>query len=187
MKIKTLLGISAVCVAQAVAGADYVVPSVTGGVGINTDPLVAGATYLLEASGTYIFDNSQGRTADAEFLQEVANGPFVEQRTGQPVDVLDLVINGASVDWLGFDGSNWAPHTYSPDHVYRYYVTGTGNPLNLTLADWEPLRPELHEEDNVGSLNVTITTVPDSTSTLWILPATALLFAIARRHKLAAV
>jgi hypothetical protein len=181
MNIKLLLGISAICVAQAVTAQVYDVPSVSGGLGINTAPLDAGTTYLLETRGTYEF--GVDRFADAEFLQETIGGPFVEQRSGQPVDVLDLVIDDVAVDWLGFDGSNWLPHTFSAEHVYRYYVTGSGAPLNLTIADWEPLRPELHEEDNIGSLTVSISAVPDSTSNVWFFPVAAVLCAIAARRK----
>lgn len=185
MKTILLVGISAICLAQGVKGQVYDVPSISGGAGINTAPLDAGQTYVLEATGTYQFGS--GRLADAEFLQETFGGPFVEQRSGQTADVLDIVINGAAVDWLGFDGTDWAPHTFSPDHEYRYFVTGTGAPLNLTIADWEPLLPFNNESDNSGSLTVTISAVPESMSSLWIFPILAILCAAASRRRLAAL
>jgi len=165
----------------------YTVPSISGGLGINTAPLDAGTTYVLEASGTYQFGS--GRLADAEFLQETFGATtWVEVRTGHTStdDVLDIVINGAAVDWLGNDGTDWATHTFSQDHVYRYFITGTGAPINLTIADWEPLLPSNNEADNSGSLTVTISAVPESMSSLWVFPIMAALCAIASRRKLSA-
>src|SRR5438067_1136918 len=103
MRTIFLLGISAICFAQAATAQTYDVPSVSGGTGINTAPLDAGVTYVLEASGTYAF--AVQRFADAEFLTETIGGPYVEQRSGQTADILDIVINGVAVDWQGNGGS----------------------------------------------------------------------------------
>jgi hypothetical protein len=66
----------------------------------------------------------------------------------------DLLVDGRPVDWLGSaDGTTWAPHTYSPDHVYRYEVVGQGKPVNLKRAD--------HMRDSrSGSLRVQVTPLP---------------------------
>jgi len=86
-------------------------------------------------------------------------------------DVLDLLINLTAVDWLGSsDGDTWAPHTYSPDHVYRYDYTGTGSAVRLSISDWYPFYDEGDYTDNVGALDVEITAIPEPASLIvWLL------------------
>ncbi len=148
------------------------------GTGVLTPALETGKLYLFEVSGTYGYGHDDW--ADAEFLSYFGSGPF-EFHDGFSVDVLDLTINGQAVDWLG--GPNWQPHTYSPDHIYRYYVVGDGSEVLLTIADWHPLVPnDEHRGDNSGSLQVKISQVPDGGSTLLIAGFT-LLGLMAYRHK----
>jgi len=51
---------------------------------------------------------------------------------------LDLLVNETSYDWLGTtDGENFFPHTYSPSHVYRIEIVGTGEVATFRIADAE--------------------------------------------------
>ena len=116
-------------------------------------PLVTrvGQTYLIEASGTYTYAGVEG-IADAEWLYG-SPGLWYEEfppEANYPPETLDLIVNNAPRDWLGStDGENWAPHTFSPNHVYRLYVVGDGQPLSFYIND-------LSYDWNKGSLTVRI-------------------------------
>ena len=78
-------------------------------------------------------------------------------------------VNNANVDWLGSaNGTTYRPHTYSPDHVYRRYVTGDGNPLSFRIAD------DPGAVGNLGSLEVQITAVGTSYTPINPTPTTEL-------------
>jgi hypothetical protein len=67
------------------------------------------------------------------------------------------------VPWLGtVDGSTFAANTYSPSHVYNYYLVGDGLAHSFVIAD-------VFYSDNSGSLQVSISPVP--VPTLIITPA----------------
>jgi hypothetical protein len=160
------------CLAASAPGITVTVSSTDQGAGVDTPTLQAGCTYLFEVSGTYGYGHDDW--ADAEFLQYTLNNHSADPIEVHPNsqfsldnDVLDLLINGAAVDWLG--GPTWTPHTYSPDHVYRFYFVGQGASAHLGIADWKPLFPEDYTGDNSGSLEVTISCVPDGGASLMLL------------------
>ncbi len=67
---------------------------------------------------------------------------------------LDLLVNETSYDWLGTtDGVTFTPHTYSPSHVYRINIIGTGDVATFRIND-----SAYH--DNSGALQVEISVVP---------------------------
>lgn len=174
-----IAGVTALLAPHSVAFAATIDVSSLDGSGMLTPVLDSGKTYLFEVTGTYEYGH--GDWADAEFLSYFGAGPL-EQHGGFSVDVLDLTINGQSVDWLG--GANWQPHTYSPDHVYRYYVAGGGAAALLTIADWHPLIPnDEHRGDNSGSLRVTISAVPDGGSTAVLAALSMLSLLVFRRNR----
>lgn len=138
--------------------------------GVWSSPLVAGQWYMLTASGTYQYDLPNTLWADAEFIQCVdyvvreyywnPNGFHGDEVT----DYGDLVVNDVAVDWLGSaDGATWLPHTSSPDHVYRYFVQGTGSPLFFRVADDIPFGPD-YTWNNSGALTLQISTIPEPAS-----------------------
>lgn len=145
-------------------------------IAVETPVLEAGKTYIFEARGTYGYGHDDW--ADAEFLSYFGSDP-IEFHAGFSVDVLDLTIDGQAVDWLG--GPDWLPHTFSPDHVYRYNVVGDGTTVSLALADWWPLIDNDLTWDNSGSVEVTITAVPDSGVTVGMLAGTMLLLGTLQR------
>lgn len=133
--------------------------------GVWTSALKAGQLYVFEVSGTWIssvynFTNNGVGMCDAEWMDdpygpyspsdpwvEVFVPPFSYSR-----DMCDLLIGGVSIDWLGsYDGINWEPHVFSLNHIYRYYYTGTGNPVHLYISDQTPYGPAMYG-DNAGSL-----------------------------------
>lgn len=115
-------------------------------------PSEVGQRYLIEASGTYIIDSYWGRHADAEWVDSIPSGNWVEPRPSDHYDDGgDLIINGQFVDWEGTtDGVTFTPHEFSSNHVYRCEIDGTGDPLAFQIADWD------HSGDNSGSLQVKI-------------------------------
>jgi hypothetical protein len=182
MKIPILFTAIAGLFCSSAMAIPYVVSS-TSTTGTDTAVLQSGVTYLFEVSGTYAYG---GSWADAEFSQNPAGTTEIYPPYGGNVftystDVLDLVINGAAVDWMGNSGSGWAAHTYSPSHVYRYYFVGAGSSVNLTIADWIPLLSSNYTGDNSGSLTVNITSVPDGGITLMLLGLGITGLAILRR------
>ena len=169
--MKHLVVLSAIATALClnVRGNTYNVPAVDHNdpLGVFTDPLQVGRTYLFEASGTYKYWLPNKVWADAEFTENYSG--TTERYPTFSEDILDLIIDGIAVDWLGNSGSGWTPHTLSPNHVYRYYVIGNGSPVNLAIADWRPLLDQDYTGDNEGSLQVAVTGVPDAGSAVALL------------------
>ena len=134
-----------------------------------TPVLESGQEYKFAATGTYYF--SPGEPSDAEWSLVGGDTDWKEvfvHGTAEN-DVLDIVVDGISVDWLGStDGVNWAPHVFSPDHSYVYYYTGNGQPVHLWIADQTPYGREYYS-DNSGGLNVEIEVVPEPSSVLTLL------------------
>jgi len=145
-----------------------------------SSPLQAGETYIIEASGTYIFGGPQPVLgyfyADAEWFEDNYPDPgvkhWLEDWTygAPPPNNLELSINGTFYDWLGTtDGNTWASHTYNSSHVYRLYYVGTGDPISLNIYDTVYF-------DNSGSLTVDISPVPEpATLSLIVLGGLAVL------------
>lgn len=132
---------------------------------VQSTPLQSGQRYLIEVSDTWAVSASGTRRADAEWINYLEylgdltwyeNPADVDPSVTHP-DLADLLIDGLTVDWLGTtDGVNFAPHTYSPSHVYRYEIVGAGARIEFQIADPGPAQPW----DNSGSLFVSITPVP---------------------------
>jgi hypothetical protein len=123
--------------------------------------LELGQWYLLEIDGTYTYSSSE-RIADAEFAFDPDSNAWLEELPGvtQQAFNLDVLINGVPTNWLGTtDGVNFAPHTYSPTHVYRQYILGQGLPLSLVIYDSS-------YDWNEGSLKASIARVPEPSSLL---------------------
>jgi PEP-CTERM motif-containing protein len=141
--------------------------------------LELGQWYLLEIGGAYTYAPG-GRIADAEFAYEPDSGTWLEELPGvtQQEINLDVLINGVSTNWLGtVDGVNFAPHTYSPTHVYRQYIQGLGLPISLVVYDSS-------YDHNEGSLKATITAVPEPSSLL-LLGAALFGLTVLRRQRFA--
>jgi hypothetical protein len=155
-----------------------------------SSPLIDGQWYLLEARGTYQW-SIYGFRADAEWLQDWNDEvqPTWDVREEYLEDThdperrlwgMELLVNGEDRDWLGTtDGETFSPHVFSPSHVYRQYIQGTGNPVSFDIYDW-PGAP-----GNSGSLQVEISplAVPEpSTILLLSLSGLCLLgYAVRRR------
>ncbi len=128
-----------------------------------TPVLQSDQEYKFVATGTYYFNVSRSEPSDAEWSLAWGTEEWSEVfKYGTPEeDVLDIVLDGLSVDWLGStDGTNWAPHTFSPDHTYVYYYTGNGQPVHLWIADQTPYDGDYYD-DNSGGLTVEIEVVPE--------------------------
>lgn len=111
-----------------------------------------GKKYIVEVSGTYTYAPG-GRIADAEFVYSPDDADWFEEIPAPYPDkalLLELLVNNSTQDWLGStDDENFTPHTYSPNHVYRLEVIGTGNPLSFSIYDSS-------YDWNEGSLTVSI-------------------------------
>lgn len=136
-----------------------------------TPVLESGQEYKFVATGTYYFNAGRLEESDAEWSLVWGGTDWKEvfvHGTAEN-DVLDIVVDGISVDWLGStDGVNWARHVFSPDHTYVYYYTGNGQPVHLWIADQTPYGGEYYY-DNSGGLNVEIEVVPEPSSVLTLL------------------
>ena len=114
--------------------------------------LQEGESYLIEVQGidTYAPGN---RVADAEFAYDPDSNVWSEFGGGPEETIeqnLDLLVNGAAVDWLGStDGKHFLPHTYSQNHVYRLVLVGNGQPVSFRIYD-------VSNDWNEGSLTVSI-------------------------------
>ena len=101
--------------------------------------LESGATYLLEASGTFTY-NSAGDWADAEWY--LKNGVVVKGDTeGSKPYVLDISIDGYLIN------RDWGD--YNALHVYTMLLDGTGSKIDFSIYD-------SYSGDNLGSLTVDI-------------------------------
>jgi hypothetical protein len=114
------------------------------GTHVQSQPLTVGVDYTVEATGAYYYYTGQPpKQEDALWYQ--SNG------TDWDTEAPSLWLDHQSVGWLGTtDGSTFLAHTYSPTHVYRDYVIGTGQPVDFVIMD-------SYYGDNSGGLQVTIT------------------------------
>ncbi len=119
----------------------------------STTILEAGKIYVIEAGGTYTFAPG-GRIADAEFAYDPDINLFYEELEVVNKEFnLDLFVNGESKDWLGSsNGIDFYPHTFSPNHNYRLYIEGQGQPLSFYIYDSS-------YDWNEGYLTVTINSI----------------------------
>lgn len=123
-----------------------IVPS-DGSLVTSTNVLESGVTYLLEASGTFIY-NSAGDWADAEWYLKsdvIVKGDI----EGSKPYVLDISIDGYSIN------RDWGD--YNPLHVYTMLLYGTGNSIDFSIYD-------SYSGDNSGSLTVDIDKCVDITA-----------------------
>lgn len=120
---------------------------------VSNTVLETGKMYMIEAVGTYTFAPG-GRIADAEFAYDPDTNLFYEELNVVNQDSnLDLFVNGQSQDWLGStNGVDFSPHTFSPNHTYRLYVLGQGQPLSFYIYDSS-------YDWNDGFLSVTVSSV----------------------------
>ncbi len=185
--MKVLLVVLCVIVFACAAQAENLFVSATTTDGAWTSPLTAGQMYELVASGTYVYIGSN--MADAEWNQESGDaGKYWTELssywppTSYVQDTHDLIIDGVAVNWRG--GPNWVEHTYSPDHVYKYYLTGSGASVHLAIADSYPLGDgEMYFYDNIGGLDVSVTQVPEPSSLIALGALMTPILAFRRRGK----
>ncbi|MCP4569425.1 MAG: PEP-CTERM sorting domain-containing protein [FCB group bacterium] len=125
------------------------------GATVNSAALDVGVNYTIEVSGQWSFHYNKW-FADAEYFQNVTMD-WNNATEDYPSDVpqnLELLVDGQDVDWLGTtDGVNFADDIFSPTHVYRTYVTGTGSAVQFQIHD-------TFYGDNSGSLQVDVTKTP---------------------------
>ena len=139
---------------------------------------------MLEVSGDYAFANpaagEPGPRADAEWSQTVRGtwaNPWEFYPAPYDPALLDLLVNDQDVDWMGTtDGMNFAPHVFSPSHVYRLNVIGTGSPLKFHILDTA-------YADNSGVLAVEITAVPEPLTVVAVFTSIGGLACYVRRRK----
>ncbi len=141
------------------------VSSLTPALVTSSTTLGTGITYMIEAKGTYTF-SSGNRLADAEFWYNPDTSTWYESiDVGNSQYNLDLIVNGVAQDWLGStDGINYYPHTFSPDHTYRLFIQGEGNPVSFYIYDSS-------YDWNEGGLTVTLSSInPSPTPTSILTP-----------------
>ncbi len=112
----------------------------------STNVLESGKSYLLIASGTYMFWPSQPHEpgtidalADAEYSQRPTDGNWEDLGAPLPAHILDIAVDGANIDW----------GPYNAEHVYYYLYTGTGAKVYFSIYDNDIA-------DNIGFLTVDI-------------------------------
>lgn len=114
--------------------------------------LEQGVTYVLVASGTYTHGGS-GQNTDAEYIFVSTQDSWLEDYPNT-TGFHDMTVNGQNIDWLGNTGGTaWSAHTFSTNHVYRFYFTGQGETISLKIVDD-------YYGDNSGSLEIEILPAP---------------------------
>lgn len=130
---------------------------------IDSSPLADNTLYLIEARGTYTYNNTSNPKgiADAEWSFHINGsspdvGNWAEKVYEPPPGDghLDLLINNRAIDWFGStNGTDFSRNTFSPDHKYRSLVVGNGNPASFRIHD------DPGAVGNEGSLEVEITSL----------------------------
>jgi len=141
-----MLGAVIAVVAAGAGGEVLFVPS--DGSVVTSAPLSAGRNYIIEAKGTYGYRNiDTNKIADAEWAFSPLDGAWVEI---PPEGDLDLYVDGVDISMMGtVDGVVFSHHVYSPEHIYRASVFGSGASIGLSIFDDR-------YDDNIGGLDVTI-------------------------------
>lgn len=164
-----------------IAQADEILFVPADGTIVTSSMLESGQLYRIRAEGTYDYSWDdlpadaewhlrQGQTVWEEDFWDYGGGFYIYEE-------LDLLINDIEYDWLGTtNGINFAPHTYSPSHVYILDFMGAGEEISLYfyIQDIEP-------GDNSGQLTVTISEIPEPT-TLILLGLGGLIIGKKRPH-----
>ena len=116
-----------------------------------SSPLISGTPYCIQASGWYYFAYSPGIP---DLRQNDANYFFLNNGNSVRVIYAPLRIDNQIVSWLGtVNGSTFSTDSYSPSHIYNYYLIGDGLAHSFAIAD-------IVYGDNFGSLQVSISPVP---------------------------
>ena len=108
--------------------------------GVNSTKLSSAEQYKLDASG--VASAGDGIFFDAKYSKRFLNYKWTDVVKGYESygpGLLDLQVNGASVDWGAF---NWW-------HKYSYTMPGTDSPATFRIND-------IYYPNNYGSLNVQI-------------------------------
>jgi len=123
------------------------------GAPVPSSSLISGQWYEIRANGTYQGGSDSSSICDAEWYYWTGDGQWHEESMWSPPERNDLLINGVPVDWEGTtNGVDFAPHVFSPNHIYRIRWEGQGEPITLKVSD-------TNYGDNIGSLTVTITSI----------------------------
>lgn len=112
-----------------------------------THALTAGDRYLVEVEGTYVFDNTNGREADAEYYTTnnfTSRADWAQDNPGEDSRTLDLIVDSNQV--------NWGPYNADDGHTYTLAFTSDGTPVNFRIFE----RQSDHYDDNAGSLEVRV-------------------------------
>lgn len=140
------------------------IPVPSDGTTVYSSALDAGQSYKITAEGTYVGWQYMGMNllADAEW-RELEDHTWIENPTDE--NLHDILINDTEYDWMGRDpdipGAEFAPHTYSPDHIYVLYLLGSDQPISLQIYD-------SYYGDNSGSLTVNIDPVVPIPGAVWL-------------------
>jgi PEP-CTERM motif-containing protein len=133
------------------AFAETITVSSKGGI-VYSNVLQGGTEYMIEVTGEYVFGDYTAR-ADAEYFMTSASRDWSAPME-DPSDIsygLELLVNDQDIDWLGsLDGITYSDGIFSPDHTYRYFLTGSDTSISFKVWD-------SHYNDNSGSLFVSIT------------------------------
>ncbi|MBN2445135.1 MAG: PEP-CTERM sorting domain-containing protein [Phycisphaerae bacterium] len=125
--------------------------------------LEEGVQYWILAEGTYSQGGTAENRADAEFSHEPYYEVWDWYEYRLDSSCLDLLVNGQDIDWRGSSLDDpdpiahfgtFAPHTFSPSHMYWFPIVGDGNAVSLMIQDSV-------YGDNSGSLTASIYPVPE--------------------------
>jgi len=109
-----------------------------GGSALSTAVLDAGASYRLEASGTFTIGGPGDGLADAEYADF----------SNPPGSVIDFTAGGLDLGIsVNDDPPGWG--AFSPDHVYNIAIVGEGLPISVGYRD-------SNYGDNSGELTLRI-------------------------------
>ena len=154
---KTVLLLAILLPIGETAAENLIVPA--SGITVVSSVLKAGKEYQIKAEGTYIYSWAN-LPADAEWHLRYGATNWEEDYWDTAggfyrYSELDLLVNNTEYDWLGTtDGTNFAPHTYSPLHTYMIdSFIGNGQAVSFRIQDIDP-------SDNSGYLTVSITPEP---------------------------
>lgn len=171
------------------ANAERLTISATTADGALSSPLIAGQRYLFTASGVATnyggvgYFDAEWQTQPYSSVWEEYDSTWEDLRWDDDHDILDMYIDNAHIQWLGSaDGTEWNTHTYSPSHIYHYYIIGSGQSVKFHIADYVPIQPIYAYSDNGGFLTIEITPVPEPSSILALLSGIAGLGIVLKRR-----
>lgn len=149
--MKFLLALTTLA-ALAASSSAFLVNSDGSVVTINVSP----GTYRVFASGQYSYDYHYGWSiADPEWMMLSDNAWHEYSPLDPSQKICDLSINETFFDWRGLQpGGEYLAHSYSATHEYMVEVYLSGE---TQFQIYDPL----YWTDNSGSLEVTLTPVPE--------------------------